>query len=112
MTGAEIRRYADSIRAYGFGGLVGLGLGIILSYRFNVSLGLPPRWFIAACGLLGTICHQTIQGFLNLVFGPIFKLLAFHEKLYELDALARRHVISAEKHRELVDKLVEKRFLE
>lgn len=112
MTGLELRRALESIRAYGFGGLVGTGMGIILYYRFHVNLGLPPYLFITVSGLLGATCQQAIQGVLNFVFGPVFRFLAFHEKLFELEILAHRGIISQEKLQELVDKLCEKRFLE
>lgn len=89
------------------------GIGAIIYYKFRDSLAfISQYWFIGICGALGTAAQQCIQGVLDVIFKPIFKYLWFHEKLYELNSLERQGKISAQKKRELIDKLCEKRFLE
>ena len=109
---SELTSFLHSLRALSFGGLIGAGLGALVFFQFQPYLAtINPYLFIGTFAALGTGFQQSIHGVLAFVFKPIFQFLAFYEKLLELSALASQGKITEEKHDEIVNQLVEERFL-
>ena len=64
-----------------------------------------------ACGLVGAGLERAIAKSVGFVFGPVGRILAFYENLVELGALRTQGAIDDKAHKELVQKLCEKRFI-
>jgi hypothetical protein len=101
----------ELLRNLSFGGLLFAGLGAIASYRWPWLTQGHPYIFMLACGLVGAALERAIAKAVSVVLGPVGRVLTFYENLVELGALKTRGAIDDNAHKELVQKLCEKRFI-
>jgi len=82
-----------------------------VAYRIPGLTAGHPYIFILACGLVGASLERAIAKVMIFILGPVGRLLTFYENLMELGLLRTRGAIDDKAHKELVQKLCEKRFI-
>jgi len=109
----DLRSSLETVRAFGFGGLVTAGVGTFLYYRYFKVYGYIDAYlFIGACGAVGLAVQEAIERVLGFVFRPVFNHVKFRRKLITIDKLVRENRLSPEAAQALIVKVCEKRLLE
>lgn len=100
----EPHHWLKTLGALSIGGAIGgaLGVPVFLLLRGYLD-GLTIYEVVALFAAIGTGAQQALQ--------RTVWFLGFFERLYELGTLKKRGIIKDKKYQEIVDELVDRRFL-
>jgi hypothetical protein len=110
MTTSEL----NFLKSLGFGAMLGAGLGGILfcGYYNKPSSSITLKEAMMIGGLLGGAIHRLLdQYIITPIISPLIPDFAFYRQLLELRMLQRRGLLEEQKADELLNGIIEKKFL-
>jgi hypothetical protein len=104
--------FFEFFRSLSFGGLAGMGIAGIIYLNFPYLQTLTNlESFMMYGALIGGISHRAFAKVCEIILHPIGRFLTYYEQRIELQFLLKHGNLTAEKYKEITDKLTEQRFL-